>query len=70
MARQTPDQTRTVNAYSKLDWPTPEMLAAANRARARALREMVIATARSVGKLVRERLLAPKRTGRTAPKQP
>jgi hypothetical protein len=26
-----------------LDWPTPEMLAAAHRARAKALKEMVVA---------------------------
>jgi len=30
-------------AISKLDWPTPEMLAAAHRARAKALKEMVVA---------------------------
>ena len=29
--------------FSMLDWPTPEMLQAANRARARAMRDMIIA---------------------------
>ncbi len=35
-------------ALSRLDWPTPEMLAAANRARAKAFKEMV---AEGVGRL-------------------
>jgi hypothetical protein len=30
-------------AISVLDWPTPEQLAAAHRARAKALKEMVVA---------------------------
>jgi hypothetical protein len=30
----------TTSNYSKLDWPTPEMLQAANRARAKAFRDM------------------------------
>jgi hypothetical protein len=33
---------------SRLDWPTPEMIAAAHRARAKALREMASALARKL----------------------
>ena len=29
--------------FSKLDWPSPEMLQAANRARAKAFRDMILA---------------------------
>ena len=35
-----------ITKFSKLDWPTPEMLQAANRARAKALREMTSAFGR------------------------
>jgi hypothetical protein len=39
-------------AISKLDWPTPEMLAAAHRARAKALKEMVVALFRWLNTLL------------------
>jgi hypothetical protein len=39
-------------ALSKLDWPTPEMLAAARRARGVFLRELVVALARRLKALV------------------
>jgi hypothetical protein len=44
-------------AISKLDWPTPEMLAAAHRARGIVLRQMVVALARRLKTLVAEQLL-------------
>ena len=36
-------ETLKARAISVLDWPTPEQLAAAHRARAKALKEMVVA---------------------------
>ena len=41
-------KTRAISkpAISKLDWPTPEMLAAAHRARGLYLRELVVALVR------------------------
>ena len=41
---------------SKPDWPTPEMLAAARRARGQYLRELVVALARRLKVLVIEHL--------------
>jgi hypothetical protein len=35
--------SETTGKVSILDWPTPEMLQAAHRARARALRDMIVA---------------------------
>ena len=35
--------SKTNGKFSTLDWPTPEMLQAAHRARARALRDMIVA---------------------------
>ena len=35
--------SRVTGKFSILDWPTPEMLQAANRARARAVRDMIVA---------------------------
>ena len=32
-----------ITKFSKLDWPTPEMLQAANRARAKAFCDMILA---------------------------
>jgi len=48
-------KTRTI---SKLDWPTPEILAAAHRARGKALREMVVSSARWLCRLVADHVLA------------
>ena len=45
-------------AISKLDWPTPEMLTAAHRLRAKALKEMAAQFGRWLKVLVAERLLA------------
>ncbi len=41
-----------------LEWPTPEMLAAAHRARNDALREMVVAGARWFRRLIADQVLA------------
>src|ERR1700704_5556580 len=46
----------TERAFSKLDWPTPEMLVSAHRARARVLREMTVALGRKLGMLIKNRL--------------
>jgi hypothetical protein len=46
----------TERAFSKLDWPTPEMLVSAHRARARVLREMTVALGRKLGTLIKNRL--------------
>jgi hypothetical protein len=63
----------TGNPFSRLDWPTPEMLAAANRARSRALREMTVALVQTIASFIarlvraqtrrplRERIVAPGR---------
>jgi hypothetical protein len=51
MALHAKRHTGSANAYSKADWLTPEMLATANRARRRVLREIVIAIG-SIAKLV------------------
>jgi hypothetical protein len=40
------DTKEATKPISRLDWPTPEMIAAAHRARAKALREMASALAR------------------------
>jgi hypothetical protein len=45
-------------ACSVLDWPTPEQLAAAHRARGKALREMVVAGARWLRRLIADHVLA------------
>ena len=49
--RQDPGKSR---ALSKLDWPTPEVLAAARRARGIFLRELVVALARRLKALAVE----------------
>jgi len=46
----------TERAFSKLDWPTPEMLVSAHRARARVLREMTVALGRKLGMLIKNRM--------------
>ena len=45
-------------AYSKLDWPTPEMLAQAHRLRAKALKEMAENCSRWLRRRLGEYLLA------------
>jgi hypothetical protein len=45
-------------AISRLDWPTPEMLAAARRARGKAVREMTVAFGRWLKTRVAEHLFA------------
>ena len=40
--------SRAATEFSKLDWPTPDMLQAANRARGKALRDMILALAKWV----------------------
>jgi hypothetical protein len=49
-----------IRAVSKLDWPTPEMLAAANRARAKAFKEMVVEGVSRLKALIVEHLHAAK----------
>ena len=46
----------TERAFSKLDWPTPEMLVSAHRVRARVLREMTVALGRKLGMLIKNRM--------------
>jgi hypothetical protein len=48
---------RKTRAISALDWPTPEMLTAAHRLRAKALKEMAAQFGRWLKVLVAERLL-------------
>ena len=48
---------KKTRALSTLDWPTPEMLTAAHRMRAKALKEMATAFGRWLMVLVAERLL-------------
>ena len=67
---------RTVNQnseatgkFSKLDWPTPEMLQAANRARAKAFREMTRDMILTLGKWAKASMAShpiPKRSRDTA----
>ena len=40
--RAESQESRKGRAYSTLDWPTPEMLAEANRLRAQAFKEMAV----------------------------
>jgi hypothetical protein len=54
-------------AISKLDWPTPEMLTAAHRLRAKALKEMAAQFGRWLRVLVAEHLLVA-RLGRSKPR--
>ena len=59
--------------FSRLDWPTAQVLATARRARSQALREMAVGLARRTAALVlefvripvRERLPAARRSRRT-----
>jgi hypothetical protein len=48
---------RKTRAVSKLDWPTPEMLAAAHRLRAKALKEMAAEFGRWLKVLIDEHVL-------------
>jgi hypothetical protein len=59
----------TGNAFSTLDWPSPEMLRAARRARAHALRDMTVDLCRRLRSLAR-RSLTPFRTSREHPARP
>ena len=54
-------------AVSKLDWPTPEMLAAAHRLRAKALKEMAVQFGRWLKVVVAEHLLVVS-SGRSKPR--
>ena len=49
-------------AYSKLDWPTPEMLAEANRLRAKAFKEMVVDCSRWLKRWIGEHVVVANRT--------
>jgi hypothetical protein len=60
-------QFRKTRAISKLDWPTPEMLAAAHRLRAKALKEMAAEFGRWLKVLVAEHLLVVS-LGRSGPR--
>lgn len=44
--RSENQNSRAATKFSRLDWPTPDMLQAANRARGKALRDMILALVR------------------------
>ena len=70
MEIQAGDKTpRTGNEFSVLDWPSPEALMAARRARGHALRDMTVALCRRLMRLAR-RSLTPFRTSREHPARP
>ena len=66
MATQVPGKS---NPFSTLDWPSPEKLMAARRARARAVRDMTVALWRRL-KTLAPRLLTPFRSCREHPARP
>jgi hypothetical protein len=59
----------TSNEFSTLDWPSPEMLRAARRARAHAVRDMTVDLCRRLRSLAL-RSLTPFRTSREHPARP
>ena len=59
----------TGNGFSTLDWPSPEVLRAARRARAHAVRDMTVDLCRRLRRLVL-RSLTPFRTSREHPPRP
>ena len=70
MTTHTGDKTPgRSNEFSVLDWPSPEVLMAARRARAHAVRDMTVDLCRRVRSLVL-RSLTPLRTSREHPARP
>jgi len=59
----------TSNKFSKLDWPSEEIIMAARRARGRAVRDMALDLCRSLKSLTL-RSLTPFRSRREHPAQP
>jgi hypothetical protein len=70
MTTHTGDKTPgTSNEFSVLDWPSPEVLMAARRARAHAVRDMTVDLCRRLRALTRKSL-TPLRTSREHPARP
>ena len=70
MESQAGDKTPgTSNKFSTLDWPSPETLMAARRARAQAVRDMTLDFCRRVRRLAL-RSLTPFRSSREHPARP
>jgi hypothetical protein len=70
METQAGDKTPgTSNKFSTLDWPSPEVLMAARRARAHAVRDMTVDLCRRLRSLAL-RSLTPFRTSREHPARP
>jgi hypothetical protein len=70
METQAGDKTPgTSNKFSILDWPSPEVLMAARRARAHAMRDMTLDLCRRLRRLAL-RSLTPFRSCREHPAQP
>jgi hypothetical protein len=70
METQAGDKTPgTSNKFSTLDWPSPEVLMAARRARAQAVRDMTLGLCRRLRRLVL-RSLTPSRSCREHPARP
>jgi hypothetical protein len=70
METQAGDKTPgTSNKFSTLDWPSPERLMAARRARAHAVRDMTVDLCRRLRSLAR-RSLTPFRSCREHPARP
>ena len=70
METQAGDKTPgTSNKFSTLDWPSPERLMAARRARAQAVRDMTLGLCRRLRSLV-FRSLTPFRSCREHPARP
>jgi hypothetical protein len=70
MKTHTGDKTPgTSNEFSVLDWPSPEVLRSARRARAQALRDMTVDLCRRLKRLAL-RSLTPLRPSREHPARP
>ena len=55
----------TTGKFSRLDWPTPEMLRAAHRARGKALRDMALALGSWLTRKITQPILAVSRKRET-----